>query len=132
MSSLDWKEILGWESDKLDEIRMTGYSYVRQGRFDIAQTFFEALIVLDPNNAYDQQTLGAICLQRNDPIRALQHLEKALEYNSEDWITLINQIKALFMLGFREEGLRLAKQLAKKCKEKSIKDDAEALILAYG
>lgn len=131
MSSLDWSEILGWGPEKIEEMRLVAYSYIRQGHFEIAQTFFEALTVLDRTNPYDYKTLGAIFLQQNDPIRALQNLEKALHMDPNDPPTNINRVKALFMLGYREEGLRLAKELLKTMKDKAITDDAEALILAY-
>ncbi len=57
MSQADWLSILGWGKEELEDLRFVGYSYVKQGKYDIATTFFEALCILDPESVYDVQTL---------------------------------------------------------------------------
>ena len=60
MGTIKWMERLGWTEEHIEDLRYTGYSYVRQGKYDIALAFFEALAVLEPESAYDAQMLGAI------------------------------------------------------------------------
>ena len=72
MSKINWLKELGWTEDHLDEIRNAGYSYIRQGKYDIALPFFEALVILNPDSAYDAQALGALYLQTNQPEQAIQ------------------------------------------------------------
>jgi tetratricopeptide (TPR) repeat protein len=128
---MDWMKEMGWTEEHLNDLRACGYAYIRQGKYDIALPFFEALCVLDPNSAYDIQTLGAIYLQMNLPLKALKYFDKALKIDGEHPPTLMNLTKALFMLGKKEEGLKLA-HILKNSLEPSIANMAKALILAYG
>lgn len=130
MSKKNWIKELGWSEDHLEDLRFAGYAYIRQGKYDIAISFFEALNVLDPESAYDAQTLGALYLQLNNPLKALKYLDKALKLEADHSPTLLNLTKALFMLGKKEEGLKLAKIL-KKEPDASIANVAKALILAW-
>jgi len=98
MSDVDWISILGWGQEELEDLRLVGYSYIRQGKYDIATTFFEALVVLNPNSIYDMQTLGALYLQRGNNLMALNYIEKALKLDPTHAPTLLNRTKALFAL----------------------------------
>lgn len=121
---------MGWTSDQIEDLRFTGYAYIRQGKYDIALPFFEALVVLDPESSYDAQTLGAIYLQINNPLKALRVFDKALKLEAEHAPTLLNIAKALFMLGKKEEGLKLA-EILKNEPDSGISNVAKALILAW-
>jgi tetratricopeptide (TPR) repeat protein len=128
--TIDWCEILDWDEEQITELRYLGYAYVRQGKYDIAQSFIEALVALNPKNAYDVQTLGALFLQRGDNAKALFYLDQALKITPNHLPTLINRTKALLILGQVEEGLSLAKRLSKS-KDKDISGIASALLMAY-
>lgn len=130
MSKIDWMKELGWTEEQLEDLRYAGYAYIRQGKYDIALPFFEALVVLNPESAYDAQTLGAIFLQLDQPAKAAKALDKALKIETDHAPTLLNFTKALFMLGKQEEGLKLAHML-KKEPDIRISNAAWALILAY-
>lgn len=130
MSKINWRKSLGWSEEVIEEMRSTGYSYVRQGKYDIALPFFEALCVLEPDSAYDAQTLGAIHLQMNNPAKALKYFDKALKIDGDHAPTLLNLTKALFMLGKKDEGLKLA-NILKNEKNQAIANMAKALILAH-
>ncbi|MCB1135323.1 MAG: type III secretion chaperone [Chlamydiia bacterium] len=127
---IDWQELLGWGRDELNELRNCGYSYIRQGKYDIGVKFFRALVALDTDNAYDAQTLGAILLEMNENEEALEVLVDALKLEPNHGPTLLNQAKALFALGHREEGLRIVRFL-KKSKDRDVASMAKALLLAY-
>ncbi|MBI2742888.1 MAG: type III secretion chaperone [Chlamydiales bacterium] len=130
MSQVNWLEVLGWHQEELDDLRFVGYSYIRQGSYDLALSFFEALSVLSPNNAYDLQTLGAIYLQKNNNLMALNTIEKALKLEPNHYPTLLNRVKALLALGYKKQGLTSAKTLL-TCPNEQIASQATALILAY-
>jgi tetratricopeptide (TPR) repeat protein len=130
MGKINWRESLGWSEEILDEMRSAGYAYVRQGKYDIGLSFFEALCVLDPDNAYDAQMLGAIYLQLNNPAKALKYFDKALKIEGDHAPTLLNLTKALFSLGKKEEALKLA-NILKNEPNQAISNMAKALILAY-
>ncbi|WP_068468997.1 tetratricopeptide repeat protein [Candidatus Protochlamydia phocaeensis] len=130
MGRINWLERLGWTEEHIEDLRYTGYAYIRQGKYDIALAFFEALNVLDPESAYDAQTLGAIYLQLNEPAKALKCFDKALKLETDHGPTLLNLTKAFFMLGKKEEALKLA-HILKNESNPAIANVAKALILAY-
>lgn len=122
---------MGWSEDQIEDLRNAGYAYIRQGKYEIALPFYNALTVLNPDNAYDAQTLGALYLQLNNPAKALKAFDKALKLEADHAPTLLNVTKALLMLGKIEEGLKLA-NILKTEKDPAIANMAKALILAYG
>ncbi|MCB1117333.1 MAG: tetratricopeptide repeat protein [Chlamydiia bacterium] len=130
MSQINWLDTLGWNEDQLDDLRFVAYSYIKQGKYEIALSFFEALVVLSKNNAYDLQTLGALYLQMGNNVSALNYLEQALKVDPEHEPTLLNRTKSLFLLGYKRQAFDQARYLEEKA-EKSIADAASALIMAY-
>lgn len=130
MSTLNWQEILGWSEDQIEEVRFAAFSYFREGKYDIAQLFFESLIIFNPNSFYDLQTLGAIYLQTNQEEKAIEMLDRALQISPTDGIAILNKAKAFFALNRLEEGLQLTNQIINNPNHQ-IADDAIALQLAY-
>jgi tetratricopeptide (TPR) repeat protein len=130
MGKVNWLKTLGWTQEHLDDMRYVGYAYIRQGKYDIAISFFEALAALDPESVYDAQTIGALYLQIENPKKALKYFEKALKLEADHAPTLLNMCKALFMLNKKEEALRLAFILRNE-KDPQIANVAKALILAH-
>ncbi|MDP1835371.1 MAG: tetratricopeptide repeat protein [Chlamydiales bacterium] len=131
MAKINWLEKLGWTEDQLDDIRVTGYAYIRQGKYNIAVPFFEALHVLAPDSAYDAQTLGALYVQMGNPAKALRYLDRALKLQADHGPTLLNLAKAFLMLGNKKEGLKIA-AILRKSREARLRSMAEALFLAFG
>ena len=111
MSAANWLEVLGWSEEDLEDLRFVGYSYLKQGKYDIASTFFEALVILAPTSPYDLQTLGALYLQRGDHQMALTTIDKALKMAPQHGPTLLNRAKVLFALGYKKQALTQAKAL---------------------
>ncbi len=130
MTSQEWMEVLGWGREELDDLRFVGYSYLKQGHYDIAITFFEALVILAPQNLYDLQTLGALYLQKGNNLAALNFIERALKIDPNHIATLLNRTKALFSLGYRRQAL-LQAQILTKHADARVANQASALILAY-
>ncbi len=131
MKSDEWLEILGWGGDELDDLRFVGYSYVRQGHYTTAITFFEALVILAPESAYDLQTLGALYLQTGNNLAALNFIERALKIAPDHIPTLLNRTKALFSLGYRRQAVMQALELRKNSDQR-IADQASALLMVHG
>jgi tetratricopeptide (TPR) repeat protein len=131
MSQIDWLSILGWNKEELEDLRFVGYSYIKQGNYDIAMTFFEALAILAPESVYDLQTLGALYLQKGNNLMALNYIEKAIKLDPTHYPTLLNRTKALFALGYKRQALSTARML-EKCEVEQIAGQAQALIIAYG
>lgn len=132
MSTINWMEKLGWNEEHIEDLRYTGFSYIRQGKYDIALPFFEALEILDPQSTYDAQTLGAIYLQLNHFHKALKCFDRALKLEKEQHSpTLLNLAKTFFAMGKKEEGIKLI-NILKNDKDTYVSNVAKALLLAYG
>ena len=130
MSKTNWIELLGWDQEQIEDIRFAGYSFIQQGQYDHALKFFEVLVILPHENIYDLQTLGGIYLQMGNNLSALSFLDKALAIDPTHEPTLLNRTKALFLLGYKKQGLTQALKLAKSSDSK-IASQAYALTLAY-
>lgn len=130
MTKVNWREILGWNPDQLEELRFTGFTFLREGKYDKALLFFKALTVLDPSSAYDFQTLGALYLQLGKGDLALHTIQEALALDPSHEPTLLNKVKALLLVQRRHEALELAHALAKSG-DLTISGDASALVAAY-
>jgi tetratricopeptide (TPR) repeat protein len=130
MSNPNWCDILGWKAEHLQELRIAGYTYLKEGKYETAKIFFEALVIIDPTNAYDCRTLGALYLLMGNLVGAIEILNKALELDPSHLGARLNRTKALLFLGNLREGLEEARNLM-TCSDTTIADDAEALIMAY-
>ncbi|HSX11271.1 MAG TPA: type III secretion chaperone [Chlamydiales bacterium] len=130
MSEMKWLEVLGWGDEEVSDLRYVAYSYIKQGIYDVALTFLDALAVLTPPIAYDLQTIGALHLQLGNGLKALDFLDRALKMEPGHLMTQLNRAKALFMLGYKRQGLVQVLEL-EKCPDKEIATQASALVLAY-
>ena len=131
MSQINWAEVLGWGEEELGDLRYVAYSYLKQGIYDIALTFFHAIEVLSPHTAYDLQTIGAIYLQMGSSLKALDYCDRALKLDPRHLPTQLNRAKALFMLGYKQQGLMQAVILEKQKEDSTIAEQAQALVLSY-
>lgn len=127
---MNWIELLGWNQEQIEDIRFAGYSFIKQGQYEHALKFFEVLAILPDENVYDLQTLGGIYLEVGNNLSALNYLEKALALDPKHEPTLLNRAKALFLLGYKRQGLTQASHL-ERSPNSQIADQARALTLAY-
>ena len=131
MDTINWLETLGWTDEHLDDIRNVGYAYIRQGKYETALPFFEALVVLDPSSSYDLQTLGGIYLEMDQIESAIDYFNKALEVDQDDsGSILLNLAKAYFISGNIEEGMQIASTLNNHA-NLYVASQSTALVLAY-
>lgn len=127
---MNWQEILGWGEREIDDLRYVAYAYIKEGIYDIALTFFDALAVLTQPTVYDLQTMGALHLQLGNGLKALDYLDRALKKDPDHLPSQLNRAKALFTLGYKRQGL-VQTQVLEKNENKSIADQATALTLSY-
>jgi len=127
---MDWQSYLELSDESIEDLRFVGYLYIKQGCYDIALDFFNALAILKPGNAYDLQTLGALYLQKGKYLEALEYLDEAIKTSPNNYLVMLNKAKALFSLGYRAEGLIQAR-LVSASTNKKFAAQALALIDAY-
>lgn len=129
MSEINWPLALGWGPSEIDDLRSTAYAYVRQGIYDVAITFFNALTALTPLVAYDLQMLGALHLQLGNSKEALSHINRALKLDPSHIPTQLNRAKALIALGQYPQGIAQARAVERQ-KNKTLATQATSLILS--
>jgi len=129
-NKISWSDMLGWENEQIEDIKVAAYSYIRQGKYEIALSFFRALIILDDEDIYSKQTLGALYLQLGNPAKALVFLDEALKYDSLHAPTQLNRAKALIESGNISEGLKIVNSLKTHVND-YIANSAKALLMAY-
>ncbi len=129
MSQVNWLEVLGWGTAEIEDLRIAGYSYIRQGAYHIALTFFEGMAILAPPMPYDLQTLGALYLQLGQTLLALEFLDRALKADPTHLPTQLNRAKALFALGYKKQALAQAAALEESA-DATMQEQAKALILS--
>jgi tetratricopeptide (TPR) repeat protein len=127
---MNWLEALDWNESNLDDIRVVGYSYLKQGHFSFATSCFKALVILNPNSAYDNQTLGSLYLQDKRYMLALEYLDKSISLNPKNYLALLNRTRALLSLGYINQAISQAKAL-QTCPINKIASQASAIVLAY-
>jgi tetratricopeptide (TPR) repeat protein len=130
MSGKNWMEILGWDNEGIADLRYVAYSYIKQGIYDVALTFFDAIAALEEPSIYDLQTIGALHLQLGNGVKALDFLDKSLKLDPAHLQTQLNRVKALLLLGYKKQGLLQAEEL-EHCGDPEISSQAKALLLAY-
>ena len=91
-----------WTAEEMRLVADIGYALAEQGRHDEAVTIFEGLSALAPATAYFHSALGALWLRKNDPARAVEHLEAALAADPADLTALVNRGEAAMQLGDRD------------------------------
>ena len=80
---MNWLDYLNWSEMQTDELRSLGFAYLREGKYDLALVFFEALNVLEQDNTEDLQTLGALHLEKGNHEKALAYLDQSLEKEND-------------------------------------------------
>lgn len=129
MSQIDWAQTLGWDHTEIHDLRFVGYSYIKQGMYDVALIFFDAITVLAPPTTYDLQTIGALHLQLGNAAKALDHLDRALKQDPSHIPTQLNRAKALLSSGQQQQGIAQARAIERQ-KNKDLAAQATALILS--
>ena len=130
MSQMNWLEVLGWHKSEVDDLRYVAFSYIKQGGYEIALTFFDAITILTTPNTYDLQTIGALHLQLGNGLKALDFLDRALKLDPTHLPTQLNRAKALFMLGYKRQGIQQAQDL-ETSENKEIAAAAAALLMGH-
>jgi len=128
--TVEWRSVVGWGQEEIDELRSIAYAYMRQGQMTLAHTFFEALVVLQPNSLYDLRMLASLRDLLGDPAGAIEVYQQLLKNEPNDLFASIGLSKALLATGQRGPAMERLRLLS-TCANRLIANDAQALLLAY-
>ncbi len=122
--------MLGWNQDVINNLRYTGYIFMKEGQYNSALIYFRALVALHSNNPYDLQTLGGLLLEIGNATDSIKYLNRALKIAPDHGPTSLNRAKALLMLGYKKEALAVA-QVLENNSNMFVANGATALRLAF-
>ena len=95
---LKWAELVEWTSEKLHETAKQGYSQYEAGQYNKAEIIFKGLTVLDPDNFYYHQMLGATFQQQRKFPEAIVEYSIALDLKPADMTSLTNRGEVYYEL----------------------------------
>ncbi len=99
---LSWADFSQYTPEKLLLFAEMGYNQFTLGQYDSAEKIFKGLTVIDPENYYYHQMLGAT-FQRKDKLpEAIVEYTVAYDVNPNDIVSLTNRGEIYFMMGIYE------------------------------
>ena len=99
---LSWADMSQYTPEKLYQIAETGYERFKMGQYDSAEKIFRGLTVLDTNNYYYHQMLGAVFQRKDMWAEALVEYSIALDINPRDLVSLTNRGEVYLKIGVME------------------------------
>ena len=100
-----WADLSQYTPERILQIAEIGYSKFNVGHYDSAQKLFRGLVVLEPQNYYFHQMLGAIYQRKNMLPEAFREYSLAIQQNPNDTASITNRGEVLFKLSFFDEAL---------------------------
>jgi len=114
---LSWLDILHAPPEKLWQMADLGYNHFKIGKYDKSEIVFKGLTVIDPDNYYFHQMLGATYQRQEKLPESVVEYAIALDLNQNDTVSLANRGEVYFKLGLYD--------LAEKDFDKAIGLDAK-------
>jgi len=102
---LSWADLTQYTPEKLYQIAEAGYNQFKIGKYDSSERLFKGLTVIDPDNYYYHQMLGATFQRKDRFPEAILEYSIALNCNAKDSVSLTNRGEVYFKLGFHDLAL---------------------------
>ena len=99
---LSWADLANYPPERLLKIAEMGYEQFQLGRFDSAERLFKGLTVIDPENSYYHQMLGATYQRKEQLPEAIVEYSVAVDLNKNDIVSVTNRGEVYYKLGVYE------------------------------
>jgi type III secretion system low calcium response chaperone LcrH/SycD len=86
-----WTELFNLSPEKLQEMAKVGYEQFKSGSYPRSEKIFRGLTVVDPDNYYYHQMLGASFQRQEKYAEAILEYSIAVDLNREDAVSLTNR-----------------------------------------
>ncbi len=96
---LSWADMSQYTPEKLHQIAESGYEKFKIGQYEAAEKIFRGLTVLDTENYYYHQMLGAVFQRQEKWAEALVEYSIAIEINPRDIVSLTNRGEVYVKIG---------------------------------
>ncbi|NNE65478.1 MAG: tetratricopeptide repeat protein [Pyrinomonadaceae bacterium] len=94
-----------WSADEIRLVSELGYALAQQGRNTEAIAVFEGLAAVAPATHYFDSALGALWLRESNYPKALEHLNAAIDSDTQDLPNRVNRAETLIHLGDKDAAL---------------------------
>lgn len=85
------REKIGMSAEDFLSIGKMGAMFYEQGQLEKAQTIFEGMLELEPDNDQVLSALGAVLTQQRQDDEALVHLNKAITLNDKEIASFVSR-----------------------------------------
>ncbi len=99
---LSWADLSQYTPDKLLKIAEMGFNQFQLGLFDSAERIFKGMTVVDPENFYYHQMLGATYQRKEKFPEAIVEYSVAVDLNSKDTVSFTNRGEVYMKLGIHD------------------------------
>lgn len=99
---LSWADLSKYTPERLMQIAELGFNQFRIGQYDSAERLFKGLTVIDPDNYYFHQMLGATFQRKEKYPEAIIEYSVASDLNPSDLVSITNRGEVYFKLGIFE------------------------------
>lgn len=99
---LSWADLSKYTPERLMQIAELGFNQFKIGQYDSAERLFKGLTVIDPDNYYFHQMLGATFQRKEKYPEAILEYSVAVDLNAKDLVSITNRGEVYFKLGIFE------------------------------
>ena len=100
--NVSWADLSQYTPEKIQKMVEYGYEQFKVGKYDSAERIFRGLTVIETDNYYYHQMLGAVFQRTERHPEAVVEYSIALDLNGEDTVALTNRGEVYFKLGLYE------------------------------
>jgi tetratricopeptide (TPR) repeat protein len=99
---LSWADLSQYTPERLMKLAEMGYSQFELGQFDSSERIFKGLTIIDPDNPYCHQMLGATYQKKEMPAESIVEYSVAIALSPNDIVSYTNRGEVYFKLGIHE------------------------------
>lgn len=99
---LSWADLSKYTPERLMQIAEMGFHQFQTGQFDSAERIFKGLTVIDSENYYYHQMLGATFQRKEKLPDAIMEYSIAADLNVKDVVSITNRGEIYFKMGIFE------------------------------
>jgi tetratricopeptide (TPR) repeat protein len=96
---LSWADLSQYTPERLMQIAELGFNQFRIGQYDSAERLFKGLTVIEPDNYYFHQMLGATFQRKEKYPESILEYSVAVDLNPSDLVSFTNRGEIYFKLG---------------------------------
>lgn len=96
---LSWADLSQYTPERLMQIAELGFNQFRIGQYDSAERLFKGLTVIDPDNYYFHQMLGATFQRKEKYPESILEYSVAVDLNPSDLVSFTNRGEIYLKLG---------------------------------